>query len=236
MNYKKYFKKVSVIVLLFFLTSTSLIMSYNKGDENKIIKENSNENMEIAITFDDGPHPKETAKILDVLKKYDAKATFFVVGKHVKWYPDSVIRASKEGHEIGNHTYTHPDISTLSEEQLKTEIKDCENIIMEKTRQKPKVFRPPFGNYNKRCLEELSKDLGYTVVLWSGVDVRDWQNPSSNQISNKIINNVKPGDIILLHDYGTENTIKALDTIIPSLQQKGYKFVTVSELLDKKNR
>ena len=132
MNYKKYFKKVTAIVLLFFLTSTSLIMSYNKGDENKIIKENSNENMEIAITFDDGPHPKETAKILDVLKKYDAKATFFVVGKHVKWYPDSVIRASKEGHEIGNHTYTHPDISTLSEEQLKTEIKDCENIIMEK--------------------------------------------------------------------------------------------------------
>ena len=100
---------------------------------------------------------------------------------------------------------------------------------MEKTGQKPKVFRPPFGNYNKRCLEELSKDLGYTVVLWSGVDVRDWQNPSSNQISNKIINNVKQGDIILLHDYGTENTIKALDTIIPSLQQKGYKFVTVSE-------
>ena len=107
---------------------------------------------------------------------------------------------------------------------------------MEKTGQKPKVFRPPFGNYNKRCLEELSKDLGYTVVLWSGVDVRDWQNPSSNQISNKIINNVKQGDIILLHDNGTENTIKALDTIIPSLQQKGYKFVTVSELLDKKNR
>ena len=96
MNYKKYFKKVSVIVLLFFLTSTSLIMSYNKGDENKIIKENSNENMEIAITFDDGPHPKETAKILDVLKKYDAKATFFVVGKHVKWYPDSVLELVKK--------------------------------------------------------------------------------------------------------------------------------------------
>ena len=92
-------------------------------------------------------------------------------------------------------------------------------------------------NYkDAKLIAELSKDLGYTVVLWSGVDVRDWQNPSSNQISNKIINNVKPGDIILLHDYGTENTIKALDTIIPSLQQKGYKFVTVSELLDKKNR
>ena len=131
MNYKKYFKKVSVIVLLFFLTSTSLIMSYNKGDENKIIKENSNENMEIAITFDDGPHPKETAKILDVLKKYDAKATFFVVGKHVKWYPDSVIRASKEGHEIGNHTYTHINVSKNGYNKIKKEIGDNPNNTYE---------------------------------------------------------------------------------------------------------
>ena len=121
MNYKKYFKKAIAIALLFFLVNAPLILAYkNIDDKDNIIKNNSNNSKEIALTFDDGPHPKETAKILDILKKYNAKATFFVVGKHVKWYPDSVIRASKEGHEIGNHTFTHPDISTLSNEQLKT--------------------------------------------------------------------------------------------------------------------
>ena len=121
MNYKKYFKKAIAIALLFFLVNAPLILAYkNIDDKDNIIKNNSDNSKEIALTFDDGPHPKETAKILDILKKYNAKATFFVVGKHVKWYPDSVIRASKEGHEIGNHTFTHPDISTLSNEQLKT--------------------------------------------------------------------------------------------------------------------
>ena len=237
MNYKKYFKKAIAIALLFFLVNAPLILAYkNIDDKDNIIKNNSNNSKEIALTFDDGPHPKETAKILDILKKYNAKATFFVVGKHVKWYPDSVMRASKEGHEIGNHTFTHPDISTLSNEQLKTEIKNCEDIIIEKTGKKPVLFRPPFGNYNERCLKELSQDLGYTVVLWSGVDAKDWRNPPASQIADKIIKNVKPGDIILLHDYGTENTIIALDTILSTLSQKGYKFVTVSELLDKNNR
>ena len=194
MNYKKYFKKAIAIALLFFLVNAPLILAYkNIDDKDNIIKNNSNNSKEIALTFDDGPHPKETAKILDILKKYNAKATFFVVGKHVKWYPDSVIRASKEGHEIGNHTFTHPDISTLSNEQLKTEIKNCEDIIIEKTGKKPVLFRPPFGNYNERCLKELSQDLGYTVVLWSGVDAKDWRNPPASQIADKIIKNVKPG-------------------------------------------
>ena len=237
MNYKKYFKKAIALALLFFLVNTPLILACKKiDDKDNIIKNNSKNSKEIAITFDDGTHTKETAKILDILKKYDAKATFFVVGKHVKWYPDSVIRASKEGHEIGNHTFTHPDISTLSEEQLKSEIKNCEDIILEKTGKKPVLFRPPFGNYNERCLKELSQDLGYTVVLWSGVDAKDWRNPPPEQIASKIIKNVKQGDIILLHDYGTENTIIALDTILSTLSQKGYKFVTVSELLEKNNR
>ena len=191
MNYKKYFKKASAIALLFFLVNAPLILAYkNIDDKDNIIKNNSNNSKEIALTFDDGPHPKETAKILGILKKYNAKATFFVVGKHVKWYPDSVIRASKEGHEIGNHTFTHPDISTLSNEQLKTEIKNCEDIIIEKTGKKPVLFRPPFGNYNERCLKELSQDLGYTVILWSGVDAKDWRNPPASQIADKIIKNV----------------------------------------------
>lgn len=235
MDYKIYFKKAITLAVLFFLINAHLIIAQNNIDnKDNIIKNSlSNNNMNIAITFDDGPHPKETDKILDILQKYNAKATFFVVGKHVNWYTDSVVRASEEGHEIGNHTYNHPDISTLSQDQIKTEIKNCEEIILQKTGKKPTLFRPPFGNYNQNSLSELSKSMGYTVVLWSGVDAKDWRNPPAEEISNKIIKNVKPGDIILLHDYGTENTVKALDTILSTLTQKGYKFVTVSELLDK---
>lgn len=226
-------KKFIALISLFFFINTSLTMSYCQSDEKQV---NSNENMKIAITFDDGPHPKETPKILDILKKYDAKATFFVVGKHVKWYPDSVIRAQNEGHEIGNHTFTHPDICTLSSDQLKEEIKSCEKIIIEKTNKKPTVFRPPFGNYDKQSLKEISNDLGYTVILWNGVDVKDWQNPSPNYIAEQIIKNAKPNDIILLHDYATENTVKALDIILKTLKQKGYEFVTVSQLLNQNSK
>ena len=167
MDYKIYFKKAITLAVLFFLINAHLIIAQNNIDnKDNIIKNSlSNNNMNIAITFDDGPHPKETDKILDILQKYNAKATFFVVGKHVNWYTDSVVRASEEGHEIGNHTYNHPDISTLSQDQIKTEIKNCEEIILQKTGKKPTLFRPPFGNYNQNSLSELSKSMGYTVVL-----------------------------------------------------------------------
>ncbi|MGM9532131.1 polysaccharide deacetylase family protein [Intestinibacter sp.] len=237
MGCEKFLKRAIALTVLFFLVSTfSVTAQINTDNKSNIIKNNSNNQMKIAITFDDGPHPKETDKILDILEKYNAKATFFVVGKHVKWYTDAVVRASKDGHEIGNHTYNHPDISNLSQEQIKQEIKLCEDIIIEKTGQKPKLFRPPFGNYNEQSLSKLSEDLGYTVVLWSGVDVKDWKNPPSDQIADKVINNVKSGDIILLHDYGTNSTVEALDKILASLTEKGYKFVTVSELLEEKNK
>ena len=227
----KFFKKTTIFTVLLFIVSTSLVVAIDTRDNN-IIKSNSNDNMKIAITFDDGPHPKETDKILEVLEKYNAKATFFVVGKHVNWYTSSVVRASKAGHEIGNHTYTHPDISTLSKQQIKDEIKKCEDIIVQKTGKKPTLFRPPFGNYDENTLNQISKEMGYKIILWSGVDAKDWKNPNPNQIADKIIDSVKSGDIILLHDYGTENTVKALDIILFSLTKTGYKFVTVSELLD----
>ncbi len=236
MNFIRLLKRaIALTVLVFLVGIFSTNIKCDADNKGNIIKNNLNDQMEIAITFDDGPHPKETDKILDVLKKYNAKATFFVVGKHVNWYTDPVVRASKEGHEIGNHTYTHPDISNLSQEQIKQEIKLCEDIIIEKTGQKPKLFRPPFGNYDPKSLDKLSEDLGYTVVLWSGVDVKDWSNPPSGQIADKIIDNVKSGDIVLLHDYGTDNTVEALDRVLALLTQKGYKFVTVSELLENKN-
>ena len=94
------------------------------------------------------------------------------------------------------------------------------------------MFRPPYGSYSEDKLGQIAKESGYKIILWSTVDAKDWQNPPSPQISDCIINKAKNGDIVLLHDYGTENTVKALDTIIPEMIKKGYKFVTVSELIN----
>ncbi|MDR0879416.1 MAG: polysaccharide deacetylase family protein [Clostridioides sp.] len=198
----------------------SIVFSHGSKDEKLI-----------SLTFDDGPHPTETDKVLDVLKKYNIKATFFVAGKHVKWYPDPVIRASKEGHEIGNHTFNHYDIANLSNAQLEDEIKMCEDVIKEKTGKTPTLFRPPYGSYSKNGLPEIADKNGYKIVLWGGVDALDWKNPSAESIAKNITSSVENGEIILLHDYATTNTVEALEILIPQLQSQGYKFVTVSQLL-----
>lgn len=225
-------------ILLFMITLFIIIPNYYEvsslvQNNDIFFKNGSREEKIIALTFDDGPHPKETHEVLDVLNKYNVKGTFFVVGKHANWYSEPLIRAAKEGHEIGNHTFTHPDISNLSSEDIKKEIKECEDTLFKLTGKKPTLFRPPYGSYSKDKLGEIAKECGYKIILWTTIDAKDWKNPPSSQISNIIINKAQNGDIILLHDYATENTVKALDTIIPEMMKKGYKFVTVSELINK---
>ncbi len=227
-------KKIILIittVLVFF--NSIFIYSESINDEEIFIKNGSRDKKLIALTFDDGPHPKETNQVLDVLKKYNIKATFFIAGKHANWYPKALVRASKEGHEIGNHTFNHPDISNLTKSQLEEEILKCEDILIKLTGKKPRLFRPPYGSYKQEELALIAKKLKYKIVLWTSVDARDWENPGANVIVNKIINNVKNGDIILLHDYATNNTVEALDMLIPKMIEKGFKFVTVSEIIKK---
>lgn len=221
------------MITLFIIISNNQEISSLVGNNDIFFKNGSREEKIIALTFDDGPHPKETHKILDVLDKYNIKATFFVVGKHASWYSEPLIRASKEGHEIGNHTFSHPDISNLSSDDIKREIKECEDTLVKLTGKRPTLFRPPYGSYSEEKLGEIAKESGYKIILWTTIDAKDWKNPPPSQISDCIINKAKNGDIILLHDYGTENTVKALDTIIPEMIKKGYKFVTVSELINK---
>lgn len=228
--------KITKKVFVTIITLMLLIVNYNEissQEENHdvFIKNGSREEKLIALTFDDGPHPKETNEILDILNKYNVKATFFVVGKHCNWYSKPLVRAAKEGHEIGNHTFTHPDISNLSCDDIKKEIKDCEDTVYKITGIRPTLFRPPFGSYNQKELGQVAKECGYKIVLWTTVDAKDWKNPPPSEISSVIINKAINGDIILLHDYGTENTVKALDIIIPAMIENGYKFVTVSELI-----
>ncbi|WP_253298091.1 polysaccharide deacetylase family protein [Paenibacillus sp. MSJ-34] len=188
----------------------------------------------IALTFDDGPDPRYTPDILDLLRKYDAKATFFVIGKRIGNYPDIVRREVKEGHELANHTYSHTYFSgSYSVDKIKKEIEQAHDLIVRTTGYKPQLFRPPGGYYNDSIIEAAKKQ-GYLVVLWSWhQDTKDWRSPGVNQIVNKVLRNARNGDIILFHDHveGKSNTVEALKIILPALKKRGYSFVTVSELI-----
>lgn len=189
---------------------------------------------QIALTFDDGPTLDETSQILDVLKEYEAKATFFLVGSRVERYQDIVRREVEEGHEIANHTYHHlicqPGVSM---DQLRKDIKLAQNSIIRVSAYKPHLFRPVQGFYNKQLLKVL-EDEGLQMVLWSPEqDSWDWDRPGVSHIVKTVLNHVNSGDIILLHDHvnGKSDTISALKIILPELKRQGFEFVTVSELL-----
>ncbi len=186
----------------------------------------------IALTFDDGPHPSYTEKILNLLEKHGAKATFFVVGENLELYKDTVKKAVEEGHEIGNHTYTHPHLSALSEEELFQEIKQNERLIEELTKKPTSLFRPPEG-YCGRTVRAIIKERGYRAILWD-VDTRDWAGTTAPEIIKTVQKTVYPGSILLFHDYGGKqsDTLTALTVLLPWLKEAGYRFVTVSELLD----
>lgn len=188
----------------------------------------------IALTFDDGPHPKNTPVILDILAQYGVKATFFEVGSNVEYYPEVSRRVAKEGHEIGNHTYTHPHVKNLSLSELEKEVAKCEASIKKVTGEFPVLFRPPEGVIDD-AVKVMSTDREYSIIIWS-IDTRDWAGTSTSAIVGNVMKNVKSGDIILMHDYVTKSchTIEALKIIVPLLLEEGYTFVTVSRLIEEK--
>lgn len=185
----------------------------------------------IALTFDDGPHKEYTQRILEILKTHGVKATFFIVGENAERYPDRIQTIAEEGHELGNHTYSHASVNKLSPKELEEELEKTSQIIERITGIRPKVFRPPFGAYNDSCVERITS-LGYRCVLWSK-DSRDWELPPVGTIVSTM-EAVSAGDILLFHDYNQKNspTPSALEQLIPKLLQEGYEFVTVSQLLE----
>jgi len=190
----------------------------------------------VALTFDDGPHPKYTAAVLDLLLKYDAKATFFIVGKNADKYPELVLRSYTEGHELANHTYTHS--FKVSINKLQEELRQTNDTIYSITGFSPVLFRPVGGNYTDAMINAAVKD-GYKVVMWSWhQDTQDWKEPGVKKIVQKVMKGTKPGDVILFHDGGGNRTqtIKALEEIIPALKKQGYTFVTISELIESKQQ
>lgn len=192
----------------------------------------------MALTFDDGPDPDQTGQILDLLKEYEAKATFFLLGKRVIRYPDLVKREAAEGHELANHTYSHAYFNKAAKEQMIKEIKDAEEAIFQVSGVRTHLFRPPGGFYNQ-TLVDICKANNYIPVLWSWhQDTVDWKRPGVKKIVNKVLNNARGGDIVLFHDHveGNTQTIEALKQILPELKKRGFRFVTVSELIAQRNK
>ena len=187
----------------------------------------------IALTFDDGPHPRITKKILDILDSYGVTATFFVIGQNVVNYPEAMELIANSGCEIGNHTYSHKRFGGMSREQMKGEFEMCRKTLYDDFGVEPTVMRPPEGFCsNELCL--VSEEMDYDVILWS-IDTLDWARTPTSLIVDKVLKNVKGGDIILMHDYtsGGCHTCEALGIIIPALIERGFEFVTVSELIEK---
>ena len=186
----------------------------------------------IALTFDDGPHPGNTERVLDVLNKYGVHATFFVLGCNIGYYPKPLIRAIKEGHEIENHSMDHITKSKDAE-TLSREIEKTGKLIEQFSGRRPRYFRPPEGKCPHPLSEALSL-LGYEPVFWT-IDSEDWQGKSPDAIVESVLSSVRGNDVILFHDYTcpNRNTIEAIDRLIPALLDLGYHFVTVEELKNK---
>ncbi|MEO8204589.1 MAG: polysaccharide deacetylase family protein [Chthoniobacterales bacterium] len=183
----------------------------------------------IAITFDDGPAAKLTPQLLDLLKEHNIKATFFVLGQMVEQNPDILRRAAAEGHEIASHTWDHKALNRISAEAVASELSRTTQIITEVTGKKPTLMRPPYGATNPALNKRIYEEFGQKVILWS-VDPFDWKNPGSAVITSRILSQTQPGGIILSHDIHA-GTIKAMPDTLDQLKAKGYRFVTVSELL-----
>ena len=190
-----------------------------------------NAGMKIALTFDDGPHPRLTPEILAILKKYDVRATFFLVGENVENYSELVGQILADGHEIGNHTYTHGRVSDLSFFEMKKEFETCESAIYEVAEYKTKLLRPPEGYLDSK-IKAISKELDYNVILWS-IDTKYWAHETPEAICKNITDHISGGSIILMHDYISYHspTPKALELFIPLLLEQGYQFVVVSDLI-----
>lgn len=198
-----------------------------KEEEKEIepAKDTSSKEKRVALTFDDGPHPKNTMKILELLKKHDAKATFFMLGSRVDFYPAIAKEIAENGHELGNHTWNHKDLTTLSSEMIKQEVEETSAIILQATGQEPTVMRPPYGATNK----EVGSVVNLPSILWT-VDTLDWKTHDPQAVLEEVKKNVRDGSIILMHDIH-ETTVKAVELVLDYLEENGYTCVTVSQIL-----
>lgn len=222
MRAKREIMRTAALLLVAVLLCVPGVIEYRA----KAVAANSMaDSKKIAITFDDGPHPYYTEQLLDGLKERNVKATFFVLGKHAEQYPELIKRMSDEGHLIGNHTYSHVQLSKRNSEAFKEELVKTSELIEELTGQEVQYVRPPYGTWDKKFEEELNM----FPVLWN-IDPLDWSSNNVSGIVRKVTSKARENSIILMHDeYKT--TVTAALQVIDELQKQGYEFVTVDELL-----
>lgn len=187
----------------------------------------------VALTFDDGPCSKVTPKILETLQEFDAVATFFMLGSQVEYYPALARKVADNGHEIANHTQNHKDLTMLHPSVIRQEIAISSQKIYEATGRVPHLVRPPYGAYNETVIQ-IAGENQESIILWS-VDSLDWKSRNAKAVNDKILNSITPGSIVLMHDIHP-STADALPELLSILKEKGYEFVTVSQLLSLQNR
>jgi peptidoglycan/xylan/chitin deacetylase (PgdA/CDA1 family) len=191
---------------------------------------------QIALTFDDGPNDPYTLKLLDVLSRYDAQATFFLIGRWVHQRPDIAAEVARRGHAVGNHTFTHPLLVFESDTRIRAEILNCRQVIGDAVGDHSRLFRPPWGG-RRPAVFRVARRLGLDPVMWN-VTGYDWKAPDAAFIEQKITRRLRGGDVVLLHDgshaaFGADRsrTIAAVDSILARYRDQGFQFVGVPEMM-----
>ncbi|MBS4192603.1 glycosyltransferase [Bacillus sp. FJAT-49705] len=219
-----------------FITSESYVKNPKASEFERLSKPAGKE---IVLTFDDGPDPEYTEDILKILKQYDIKASFFIIGKKAMLHQDIVKQIYQDGHEIGNHTFSHPNTNSISDEQLKLELNSTQRVIQSITGRSSLLYRSPYGDEEAKYMQshfqrmqDVTK-MGYITANYD-IDSKDWKLRDSKAIVDNVMKQASDGDIILLHDGGGDRkaTVQALPEMIEQLQSEGYQFVTISELMD----
>ncbi len=183
----------------------------------------------VAMTFDDGPSATLTPKLLDLLAAHHMKATFFVVGQNAAEHPEILKRAFREGHEIANHSWSHPNLGKMGDDAVRRELQKTDDAIRAAIGTRPTLMRPPYGSITAHQKTWFHEAFGYRIIIWD-VDPLDWKRPGPSVVRNRIVSEARPGSIILAHDIHPP-TIEAMPETFDQLEAKGFKFVTVSELL-----
>lgn len=214
-----------VLGVWFFGINKRTFRRQSEAKEVSVSAKSEGDFYKIALTFDDGPHPYYTVQLLDGLKERGVVATFFVTGEHAEKYPELIQRMQQEGHLIGNHTYSHMQLKADNRDAFRRELIQTNEVIEKITKESTIYVRPPYGTWDKK----FETELNMFPVLWS-IDPMDWCSHNVSCIVNSVVNKVEEGDIILMHDeYDT--TVTAALSIVDRLQEKGFVFVTVDEIL-----
>ncbi len=240
-NRKRRFRQFALLFIFTSMITAGFFSRYvyrGFGTQMDLIRHGNPSLPYVAITFDDGPSLEYTPAILDILAEHNVKATFFMVGRHVEMYPDIARRVVIDGHDIGNHTYSHRSLVPLHPDKVMEEIILCEEIIQSVTGITPVLFRPPRGVYSN-TVRDIARERNYTLCLWT-ISSQDWREISKRDITARILSRVTGGDILLFHDSGNiisaegghrYNTVQALPQIITGLKEKGLIPVSMQELL-----